>query len=113
MFTEVSLSGFGVVQIFHQGVWGTVCFGDEWTKKNGEVVCRELGKPGVESVTSRDTQNDESMLWLSNVSCRGNEAKLMDCLHGEWSKVENCKTRDRRAAVKCEKGREGHVFSLF
>lgn len=35
-------AGEGRVEIFHQGVWGTIC-GNHWTVNEANVICRELG----------------------------------------------------------------------
>lgn len=89
-------SSEGRVEIFQEGVWGTVC-DDLWDDIDATVVCRSLGFLGT------STANSGACLGLShlinNVQCTGPEAALMDCPHtGPGSYCLQC------AGVSCTSG---------
>ena len=53
--TGLNSSFVGYVQICKNGHWRAVSFeGEEWTKKNAVVTCRELGFQGVIKILSQD-----------------------------------------------------------
>ena len=52
LLLDISSCTLGNVEIFHVGRWGSIC-DDEWDDRDAQVVCRELGLPGV----ARATQN--------------------------------------------------------
>ena len=72
------------MEIFHNGVWGTVC-DDSWDLNDASVVCRALGYPDA----SRAPQSayfgqGSGKIWLDDVSCQGRESSLKSCSHRGW-----------------------------
>ena len=92
----------GQVEVFYNGTWGSVCSA-YWDLKEANVFCRELGFPGAVTATSswnfRRRQRD---IYLSSVSCVGNEPSLTECYHSGWS--GSCYYRDVR--VVCIAGKK-------
>ncbi|XP_038599253.1 scavenger receptor cysteine-rich domain-containing protein SCART1-like [Tachyglossus aculeatus] len=79
----------GVVQVQHEGQWGSVC-SDDWTLAEASVVCRQMdcgaaiGAPKYVPLPGENVRP-----WLHGVSCRGNESSFWNCSLGEWSR-KNC-----------------------
>lgn len=91
----------GRVEVKHQGQWGTVCNAG-WSLSAAKVVCRQLGC-GKARLTQRSCSNatrGQGPIWLSQVSCSGQEVSLQDCPSGQWGK-NNC-THDEDTWVECE-----------
>ena len=80
----------GRVEVFHDGVWGTVC-DDGWGIEDVNVVCRELGFPGTARLNDYGGQfgQGDGQIWLDEVTCTGSETQLSDCGHGGWGN-HNC-----------------------
>ena len=71
----------GRVEVFHNGVWGTVCDSD-WDLQDAMVVCRQLGYGRAVSVVVRATFGRGSgPIWYDDVQCSGHEANLAQCGH--------------------------------
>ena len=92
----------GRLEMFVGGEWTTVC-ANSWTRLNTEVACRELGFPDAVSWNTVD----EHVYWprrrtgLGNVTCSGNESRLVDCRHDPFFVVEpNCDHR-RDVFLRC------------
>jgi hypothetical protein len=81
----------GRVEIYWDGQWGTVC-DDLWTNDldQAHVVCRQLGL-GRATQATRESSFGQGAgpIWMDNVVCTGNEARLADCGHNGWG-VHNC-----------------------
>lgn len=70
----------GRLEIFAQGVWGTVC-DDLFGAADAEVVCRQLGfQGGVARPLAAYGQGTGPIL-LDDVQCGGSELTLLSCPH--------------------------------
>ncbi|KAH3690821.1 hypothetical protein DPMN_191677 [Dreissena polymorpha] len=80
----------GRVEVFYQGVWGSVC-DDLFDTKSAAVVCNMLNmtssraqpKPGAYYGPGTTT------IWLDDVRCNGNETNIDICQHNAWG-TNNC-----------------------
>ncbi|XP_071504468.1 scavenger receptor cysteine-rich domain-containing protein DMBT1-like [Diadema antillarum] len=99
---QVRLAGSSVpyngrVEIYHSGVWGTVC-NDRWGSNEARVVCRQLGYPGVYDSHTYYGQGT-GPIHLDDVVCSGYESELSDCLHDPWGQ-HNC-DHSEDTGVRC------------
>ncbi|XP_038069911.1 deleted in malignant brain tumors 1 protein-like [Patiria miniata] len=82
----------GRVEIFYNGVWGTVCDSrthsdpsyihreEFWDTKDAQVVCRQLRFLGVKRVSAQLHPPPSTLpVILTNQRCNGTEANLGDC----------------------------------
>ena len=87
------------MEVYRQGVWGTVC-GSNWDINDAHVVCRMLGYASATAASCCSVYGSGvGQIWLRNVSCNGNEASLVDCPHGGWG-GDNCH-HGQDASVVC------------
>jgi deleted-in-malignant-brain-tumors protein 1 len=122
----------GRVEIYHNGEWGTVC-DDFFSVRDAKVVCRQLGfstnsklshflepeanrseiKPDPLSSFRLGTRIDTNVaggsgtIWLDNVACTGNEAKLIDCRSNTLG-VHNC-DHSEDIGIACQPVNEGDI----
>ncbi|XP_038071343.1 uncharacterized protein LOC119740207 isoform X2 [Patiria miniata] len=81
-------SSKGVLEVFYNNEWGTVCE-EGWDVKDSEVVCRQLGYNGVKYMSSFELSFDFSFdrfisVMFKNVDCEGTEESLFDCPKSDW-----------------------------
>ena len=82
--------------------WGTVCT-VQWTIEDALVVCRMLGFTSASrAVTNGIFGRGTGAIWLSNVSCVGNEASIANCGFRGWGNT-GC-THAQDAGVVCSDG---------
>ena len=99
-----NLKSSGRVEVYHNGEWGTVC-DDGWDTADATVVCRQLGfySSGYAYGSAHYGQGT-GPIWLSKLSCIGNEPNLTDCTQTIVG-TKNC-THSNDAGVDC-----GHYYS--
>ncbi|XP_052239707.1 adhesion G protein-coupled receptor L3-like isoform X4 [Dreissena polymorpha] len=93
----------GRVEVFYQGVWGSVC-DDLFDTKSAAVVCNMLNmtsyraqpKPGAYYGPGTTT------IWLDDVRCNGNETNIDMCQHNAWG-TNNC-NHSKDVGVLCDQG---------
>ena len=74
----------GRVEVFYEGVWGTVC-GVSWHLAEADVVCRQLGyEKAVAAPQDAAFGEGTGKIWLGNVNCFGNPDSIWDCSHNGW-----------------------------
>ena len=99
---------YGRVEVYYNSEWGTVC-DDGWDNADATVVCRQLGfYSRVTAYGSAYYGKGTGRIWLSKLSCFGNESSLFEC--GQLSVgSKNC-THTNDAAVTCHDPRRKSSF---
>ncbi|KAK3711285.1 hypothetical protein QZH41_015006 [Actinostola sp. cb2023] len=78
----------GLLQIYHDGVWGTIC-DDGWDYLEAKVLCKQLNL-GVQSSRPLTTiPKGFGRIWLDDMFCTGRENSLEECVHRPWGQT-NC-----------------------
>ncbi|XP_078064406.1 CD5 antigen-like, partial [Mustelus asterias] len=89
----------GRVEVYHHGVWGTVC-DNGWDRQAAGVVCQLLNCGSALSVAGGGQYGaGAGVIWLDELSCNGAEVALDQCSTKPWG-VNNC-NHSQDAGVSC------------
>ena len=100
---ELRLWNVGVLELYHNGRWGTVC--DQFSsfgRQEAKVACVQLGyvdgTVNNYDVPEPDDYESGTPIWVAGVVCTGTESRLLDCRHTFFADQDsvNC---DHRADV--------------
>ena len=101
LVVPIRLTGtyYGRVEIYYNGEWGTIC-DDGWDTADATVVCRQLGFYSSVIIFGSATHGQGTgPIWLSRLSCFGNESSLFEC--GQLNVgTKNC-SHSNDASVQC------------
>ncbi|KAH9514984.1 hypothetical protein Btru_021590, partial [Bulinus truncatus] len=76
----------GRLEVFHSGQWGTVC-DDNFDINAAQVVCKQLGYETNKATfygKAHYGQGTGIPVHLDDISCSGQENKLVQCSHNVW-----------------------------
>ncbi|XP_028402504.1 receptor-type tyrosine-protein phosphatase F-like [Dendronephthya gigantea] len=76
----------GRVEVFHRGIWGTICGYDEgyFRDADARVACRELGFYDVVEHGIWKYPVATGKVWLRFVFCQNDSKSLVFCSHDNW-----------------------------
>ncbi|XP_074140966.1 scavenger receptor cysteine-rich domain-containing protein DMBT1-like [Sminthopsis crassicaudata] len=95
----------GRVEVYHNGIWGTVC-DDNWNIKDAHVVCKQMGcGMAVASLPGARFGPGSGSIILDDVDCTGEESSLDECPHNYWFS-HNCGHHED-ASVICSNSPSG------
>ncbi|XP_052826276.1 deleted in malignant brain tumors 1 protein [Octopus bimaculoides] len=90
-------SSEGRVEVFFNGMWGTVC-DDQWDRFDALVVCRTLGYSDAVAFSKGSFGEGIGKIWLENLNCKGNESSIGECVDS-WGGTQCHHWED--AGVRC------------
>ena len=95
----------GLVQVMHNGQWGTICNDSVNKTRVCELVCNKLGwqdcmapDMGSSSQEQPNLDTPHKGIWLDDMDC-DNRTRIEDCTHLPWGS-HNC-GRTENLVVKC------------
>ncbi|XP_059819214.1 deleted in malignant brain tumors 1 protein-like [Hypanus sabinus] len=94
----------GRVEVYYNGIWGTVC-DDDWDLIDAHVACKELNCGYAVNATKSSWYGQGSgPIWMDNLKCSANNSALWKCLESPWG--ENDCIHKEDAGVICSDHKE-------
>ena len=92
-------SNAGRVEVYYNGIWGTVC-DDYWDIRDARVVCRQLGfRYALNAYRNARYGQGTGQILLENVNCVGYESSIFSCRHRKVRRHYCSHSKD--ASVRC------------
>lgn len=108
----------GFIEVLHDAEWGSICTSaraqmSAEDDRVADVTCRQLGFPHGTRVNPlsaiptgdavEEAEEPSERFWLSSVTCRGPEGRLIDCDLGPGFRENNagCSPEDTRIHGAC------------
>jgi hypothetical protein len=98
LMSHQGLSSEGLLEIYHDGEWGTVC-ANKFTHHAAKVLCGSMGLLGGELLSKGKYPRGSGKIWMDNVVCKGKETVLWRCQFSGWGS-HNCEHTDD-VGVQC------------
>ena len=87
----------GLVEVYFNGRWGTVCH-NNWNDRLASLVCAQLGLSS--SGRAADFGSGQGSILLSDIICSKNETTLASCGYYGVGTTVNC-DHSKDVGVKC------------
>ena len=92
----------GCVEVFYDGQWGTILGDDGWNTFAGDVVCRQLGYTGAQSLFKNGCYGEgQDPTWLFNLTCKTNSSSILECAHSGWGNGTSNRSQDAGVCCDC------------
>uniref|UniRef100_A0A8B9T3E0 SRCR domain-containing protein n=1 Tax=Anas platyrhynchos TaxID=8839 RepID=A0A8B9T3E0_ANAPL len=90
----------GRLQVFYNGIWGSVC-SNSMTDETASLVCKQLscGDRGYLKTTSRYAKLTRTS-WLDHVECGKSNSSFWQCPSAPWH-LQSCDDRREEAHITC------------
>ncbi|RDD42227.1 Deleted in malignant brain tumors 1 protein [Trichoplax sp. H2] len=70
----------GIVQIYQNGTWGTVCSRYSFSRSAANILCKQLGyKTAFSYDCCSKYAHITGKIWIGEINCYGNETSINDC----------------------------------
>lgn len=101
----------GRVEIFRDGIWGTIC-DDKWGMQEAAVVCRQMNCGSALQVKYKAYfGRGQDRVWMDDLECTGSEKSLTDCPHRGFG--DNDCDHNEDAGVICSGNACLHCYSVY